>query len=458
MRAINRLILVSLYTWGMKEVFSIDQTWLQCIHCGHKTSLLKERLFKCPDCGGLYDVRHDFNHLQSITRMKSLFDSRRSANYLSGSTCTSGVWRFKELIMPYLPDKYIVSLNEGNVPITKAGENLREWIGGDLDLWIIQEGMTPTGSFKDFGGTVAMSIANAIGIKNVACASTGDTSAMAAAYSSASGINCTVVLPEGLVTAVQLAQPLAYNAKIITVPGTFDACMRIMKQLVEDYGVYPLNSINPTRIEGHQATVFLLAQFFDWELPDWIAVPVGNGSNSSSIGKGMRLAKDIGLVPDTSRILGCQSHAASPLYNSWLTSPSNDAEAWRNNYKPVKIGETSATAALIGDPASKDKVIREVVAENYREGAMAVASEEDLNYAVTVCGKDGIFLCPQTGTVFAGLRNAVSAGKVRPGQRVVVVSTATGLKFTESVANTLKDKIIKTSDCETSTIAKIMGV
>lgn len=446
----------------MKKVFTMDQTWLQCIRCGYRTDLLDERLFKCPSCGGLYDVCHDYPNFD-VEHMKKVFDKRMITKVGASPMFRSGVWRFKELIMPYLPEEYIVTLNEGDVPIIKAGRHIIDWIGGDLDLYIIQEGMTPTGSFKDYGGTSSISVGNASGIEFGACVSTGDTSAMVAAYCAAApNMSCVVILPEGLVTAVQLAQPLVHNAKIITVPGTFDDCMVIMKELVASYGVYPFNSINPTRIEGHQATVFQLAQFFNWELPDWIAVPVGNGSNSSSIGKGMRLLKDKGFVDSTSRILGCQSHAAAPLYNSWKTSMEgkvfSTSRDWQNAYEPVKVGTTTATAALIGNPASKDKVIREVVGVGYREGAMEMASEEDLNRAVAVCGKDGIFVCPQTGTVFAGLRNAVEKGLISPGERVVAVSTATGLKFAESAAKKLQGNIIQLSDCDVSTIANIMGV
>ncbi|GMQ95027.1 MAG: threonine synthase [Patescibacteria group bacterium] len=434
----------------------MTQTWLQCIDCGHKTDLLEERLFRCPNCDGLYDVCHDYPKVQ-----KSTFDARTMARVGSSPMNRSGVWRFKELIMPYLPESDIISLGEGNVPIVEAGRNLKKWIGGELDLWLILEGMTPTGSFKDFGGTVMMSVAKAAGINTVACASTGDTSAMAAAYAAAGGMKCAVILPEGKVTAAQLVQPLVYGASVITLPGDFDDCMRVMQELVRNYGVYPANSLNPTRIEGHQATTFLLAQFFNWTLPDWIAVPVGNGSNSSSIGKGMRLLKDLGLVERTARILGCQSEAANPLSKSWMSVQSDGHASpadWRFAFVPIAVGETTATAARIGNPVSKDKVIREVTAVGYAEGAMEIADEEALNEAVEICGKDGIFICPQTGTALAGVRNALRNGRIESGQRIVVVSTATGLKFTESVTARLETAIIKASDCETSTIAKKLGV
>jgi len=378
---------------------------------------------------------------------------------MDGARYHSGVWRFQEWIMPYMPEASIVSLGEGKVPIVKAGKRLSEWLGGDIDLYIIMEGMTPTGSFKDFGGTVMMSVAKAAGIQNVCCASTGDTSAMAAAYSAAAGIQCAVLLPQGKITPVQLAQPLVHGAKVILLPGDFDACMKIMQELVANYGVYPANSLNPARIEGHQATVFLIGQYFGWSMPDWFAVPVGNGSNCSSIGKALRLLKRFGMEK-SSRILGCQSQAANPLAKSWTAAKGSGDETvpldkWKSVYQPIQAGETTATAARIGDPVSRDKVMREITQSN---GAMQVAAEQDLNEAVAICGRDGYFVCPQTGIALAGVRNARKQGWIKPGARVVVVSTATGLKFTDSAAANLQGNMISTSDCKTETVAKILNV
>jgi threonine synthase len=448
----------------VKKPFNIEQTWLCCISCGYRTDLLDERKFRCPRCGDLYDIEHKLlPEGRSLSSYTELFDSRVAPGAFKkgGPVYHSGIWRFKEWIMPYMPESAIVSLGEGNVPIVRAGKNLQEWVGGDIELFIILEGMTPTGSFKDFGGTVMMSVARSAGVEHVCCASTGDTSAMAAAYSAAAGIQCAVILPRGKITPVQLAQPLVHGAKVILLPGDFDACMRVMQELVTKYGVYPANSLNPARIEGHQATVFLVTQYFGWECPDWIAVPVGNGSNCSSVGKALRLLKGFGLEK-TSRILGCQSEAANPLALSWDSAveqgnkvPHAPIEKWKACYKPISVGETTATAARIGDPVSRDKVMREITLSS---GAMQIAREVDLNEAVSICGKDGHFVCPQTGIALAGVRNARRLGWISSGSRVVVVSTATGLKFTDSAAASLQDNIISAQDCRTETVAKILKV
>lgn len=447
----------------MSKPFDKRQTWLACIECGYRTDLLDERKFRCPKCGNLYDIEHNFDGCsltkKTLEEYIRIFDERASLTAIDSGglraiNC-SGVWRFKEWVMPFLPDYLIITLNEGIVPIVPAGKHLRDWIG-DVDLYIIMEGMTPTGSFKDFGGTVMMSVAKAAGINAVGCASTGDTSAMAAAYAAAAGIQCAVILPEGKVTAVQLAQPLVYGAKVIILPGDFDDCMRVMQELVAKYGVYPANSLNPARIEGHQVTVFQIAQHFGWQLPDWISVPVGNGSNCSSVGKAMRLMERFGLKK-ISRILGCQAEAANPLGKSWyLAEKEGQAalEEWKAKYEPVRVGETAATAARIGNPVSRDKVMREIV---HSQGVMEVATEFDLNEAVAVCGKDGHFVCPQTGTALTGVRNAVRKGWIKSGERVVVVSTATGLKFTETAAAHLQNNIITAKDCHTETVAEILN-
>lgn len=437
------------------------QTFLRCIGCDHTADLLAERKFLCPRCGNLYDVVHDLSSLgYTFTDFTRIFDERAMASYRASTEpqLQSGVWRFKEWIMPYLSDNHIVTLGEGNVPIVPAGKNLREWIG-NVDLWLILEGMTPTGSFKDFGGTVMISVAKAAGITHIGCASTGDTSAMAAAYASAAGMGCVVILPQGKVTPAQLAQPLVHGAKVITLPGDFDVCMKVVRELVGLGALFPANSLNPTRIEGHQATVFLTAQSFDWDLPDWFALPVGNGSNCSSIGKGIRLMRSLGYRETMPRILGCQSMAARPLAASWLEAArARDGatlDNWRSEYRPMQVGETTATAARIGDPVSREKVMREILASN---GAMVVADEAALNEAVSVCGRDGYFVCPQTGTALEGVRRAVKDGIIAKGARAVVVSTANGLKFTESASTKLLGNIIEAPDCKLSTVANILNL
>lgn len=441
-------------------------SWLKCMDCGAKVPLYGTTKFTC-ECGGLYDVEHDHSGLKArgAYDYKKIFDERcRPGPHV---VRRSGVWRFKELIMPSLDGGEIVSLGEGIIPIQPAGYHLRKWIGGSLDLWIMPEGLTTTGSFKDFGGTVAISVAKASGVKSVVGASTGDTSAMAAAYSAAAGLSCSVVLPKGLTTDVQLSQPVAHGAKVVLIPGSFDDAMHVVRKLVDAGRAFPINSINPTRIEGHQATVFLAVQFFGWEMPDAFVVPVGNGSNSSSVGKAMRLLVQLGLVDKTAKLIGVQSAASDPLARSWETIHEYaktggvvDGRAfldrWQYVYKPQAVlGKTTATAARIGNPVSYKKVMREIIHSN---GAVLTAGETGLNLAVMIAGQDGHLICPQTGTALEGLRQAVDRGFIKKGSRVVVVSTATGLKFPEVAASYAKKFTCEAPSCEVEAVADLIGV
>lgn len=438
-------------------------SWLQCMRCGSTTDLLKERRFRCA-CGGLYDVCHNFSRFEGDYTIR-LWKDRFEGNCIIGPpdqddpVFNSGVWRYHKLIMPLLQGEEIVTLGEGIFPIWRAGRNLRQWIGGGINLYILPEGLGPTGSFKDMGGTVAISVAKKAGVKAIACASTGDTSAMAAAYAAAAGITCAVVLPKGKVTEVQMAQPLAHGAKVILVPGSFDDCMKIVEELVQAERVFPINSINPTRIEGHQASVFLACQYLGWQMPDAFVVPLGNGSNSSSIGKGMRLLRDLGFVDRLGKLIAVESEASNPLARSWEAMVEEGAvtqEEWLKRYEPQeKVGKTTATAALIGKPVSYEKVIREIILS---KGACLTAGEYELNEAVLVAGSDGHFVCPQTGQALAGLRQAVKRGLIEAGQTVFLVSTATGLKFPSVPYATGKEKILESSSCRTEEIARLIGV
>lgn len=434
------------------------RSFLRCMNCKAEVQLYGTTQFVCP-CGGLYDVCHT-----GVVYEKSLLQEfdRRAVPSHSSPLMGSGVWRFKEFIMPSLSDTDIVSLGEGILPMWQAGNNLRRWVGGELDLWIMPQGLGPTGSFKDFGGTVAVSVAKKSGVRAVACASTGDTSAMAAAYAAKAGMNCFVVLPKGQLTDAQLSQPIAHGARVILIPGDFDDCLRVIKELMIAGKVFPINSINPTRIEGHQATVFSTAQFFGWRMPDVFVLPLGNGSNTSSVGKGIRLLQDTGLVLDAPKIIAAQSSAANPLARSWEVASEGgyvaNSAIWRSCYRAFagsELGVTTATASRIGDPVSFLKVMREI---HRSRGAVLTANESELNHAVMVAGADGHLVCPQTGTAIAGLKQAVERGFVKRGQRVVIVSTATGLKFPHVPVQFSWIQPMEISTCKVDDVAIAMGV
>lgn len=438
------------------------QNWLACIRCGHTEGLLEARIFTCPSCGGLYEVAHDYSTLQRGSRLIEELRLRLAGSPGSPSPgFRSGVWAFQPLIMPGLPASMVVTLGE-RVQIVEAPARLVDWVGGDVKLYVALLGLSPTGSFKDFGMTVLASVAKAAGVRTLVCASTGDTSAAAAAYAAAGGMQCAVLLPKGKVSAVQLVQPLAYGAKVIVLPTDFDGCMKALREIVAHEGGYPANSIQPTRIEGHQATVFTAWTLFNRHLPDWIVAPVGNGSNVSSLGKAMRTLADLGLVPFPSRILGCQAEKAAPLADSWrqwrAAEPADDHDrvadlsGWREAYAPRVAGETLATAARIGSPVSWEKVVQAIGPY----GAMDTATDDEIREAVYACGASGHLVCPQTGIALAGLKKGVQRGLVRKHSSVLVVSTATGLKFPE-VLVPLQGHIVEAESASTSEVARLIG-
>ena len=297
--------------------------------------------------------------------------------------------------------------------------------------------------------TTLVTLARLSGVPCIVCISTGDTAPSLASFASAAGIPCVVLLPAGKVTPAQVAQCVLYGARVIEAPTDFDGLVEIFFELVK-LGVYPGNSLNPARIAGHMSTVFHIAMYFGWILPHWIVAPVGNGSNTSSIGLGMRRMRQLGIVSGSAKILGCQTEQANPLARSFQPTQAG----WKSVYRPVQAGDTIATACRIGNPVSAEKVIREV---SLSGGAMQTATEADIFEGMSLCNKDGLPVCPQTGIATAGLRQAVRNGTVEAGSDAVIVSTATALKF--PLTDTHVEKAIERApEATVRRIAKMLGV
>jgi threonine synthase len=256
-------------------------------------------------------------------------------------------------------------------------------------------------------------------IRAVACASTGDTSAALAAYAAAAGITAVVILPRGRVTAAQLVQPLANGALVLSLDTDFDGCMAIVKRLVEEEGVYLANSMNSLRLEGQKTVAIEIVQQFDWEAPDLVIVPGGNLGNVSALGAGFDMMIELGLMAKRPRIVVAQAAAANPLYR-----------AFRNNWRfePITAQPTIASAIQIGNPVSFEKAVRTL---ERHDGAVEQATERELAEAAARADRTGMFNCPHTGVALAVLEKLVARGEVRRTDRVVVISTANGLKFAE---------------------------
>jgi len=378
-------------------------------------------IYHCPKCGDLLQVSHDVAALRqkSATAWMRLFEERYKRTLWPYS---SGVWGKKEWVCPDIRNENIVSMDEGGTNLFWAERYGRE-LGLD-DLWVKMCGNSHTGSFKDLGMTVLVSvvkqmIADGAGVRAVACASTGDTSAALAAYAAAAGLPAIVFLPRGLVTPAQLVQPLANGARVLAIDTDFDGCMTIVQRLVKEEGVYLANSMNSLRIEGQKTISVEIVQQFDWQVPDTIIIPGGNLGNVSALGAGFDLMLDLGLITKRPRIVVAQAEAANPLYRAYRNQ-------WR--FEPMTARATQASAIRIGNPVS----IRKAIATLQRyDGIVEQATETELADAAARADLSGLFNCPHTGVALAALEKLVARGDIRKGERVVVISTATGLKFTD---------------------------
>ncbi|OGW18466.1 MAG: threonine synthase, partial [Nitrospinae bacterium RIFCSPLOWO2_12_FULL_47_7] len=286
-------------------------------------------------------------------------------------------------------------------------------------------GMAHTGSFKDLGMTVLVSmvkqmISEGKNIRAVACASTGDTSAALAAYCAVAGIPAIVFLPKNKVSLTQLIQPITHGVLTLSLDTDFDGCMKLVKEICLKNDIYLANSMNSLRIEGQKTISFELLQQFDWVVPDFVVVPGGNLGNVSAIGKGFQMMLELGLINKLPRLVCAQANSANPLYRSYKTG--------FKKYKPIRAKRTLARAIQIGDPVSIKKAIRALEAF---DGIVEEATESELANAAGRANRTGLLCCPHTGVALAAVEKLVARGVIKKNDRVIVISTANGLKFTD---------------------------
>ena len=383
---------------------------------------LTQAIYRCPTCGGLLDVSHDLEALRdrSAAAWMNLFDERQKRTRWPHG---SGVWGKREWVAPAVTDGDVVSMAEGGTNLFWA-ERYGRSIGLD-DVWVKLCGNSHTGSFKDLGMTVLVSVVRqamreGLAVRAVACASTGDTSASLAAYGAASGLPVVVLLPRGKVSTAQLVQPIASGALVLALDTDFDGCMAIVQRLAAEGVVYLANSMNALRIEGQKTVAVEMVQQFDWQVPDWVILPSGNLGNAYALFAGFRMMKELGLITRYPRLCVAQAEQANPLYLAWT--------AGARTVSPQKARETLASAIQIGNPVSAPRAL---LALEAMDGVAEQASEEELCDAAARADRTGLYTCPHTAVALVGLEKLVKRGLVKKGDRVVVVSTASGLKFTE---------------------------
>jgi threonine synthase len=372
--------------------------------------------------GGLLQVVHDMDELSKTRapQWKELFENRaHKTQWPYGS----GVWGKKEWVLPELDPENVVSMYEGHSNLFWA-ERYGRALGVE-DLWLKLCGNSHTGSFKDLGMTVLVSMvkemrARGKPIRAVACASTGDTSAALSAYAAAASIPAIVFLPRGKISIAQLIQPVANGAIVFALDTDFDGCMEIVKKVAEKDGIYLANSMNSLRIEGQKTVGVEIVQQFDWEVPDWIVIPGGNLGNVSALAKGLDMLVELGLVSRRPRIVCAQAENANPLYRAF--------QRGFRVFEPVHARPTLASAIQIGNPVSYAKAVDAI--QRY-DGIVEQASESEIAEEAARADRTGLFNCPHTGVALAATRKLVERGTIRSSDRVVVISTAHGLKFVD---------------------------
>ncbi len=375
----------------------MKRLFLRCIGCGAEYSG-DVVIYRCPRCGDLLDVVVDVDEVFCRESLKGRVES---------------IWRYAEL----LPDfgDGVVTLGEGFTPLVKCEKLAR--IVGVRELFLKLEGLNPTGSFKDRGMSVGVSMALRIGARSVICASTGNTSASLAAYSARAGLECIVLIPEGKVAVGKLFQARIHGAKVYQVRGNFDEALSIAIERSSETGAYLLNSVNPWRIEGQKTVSFEV-----WEQLGRtdinVVVPVGNSGNISAICKGFKELEMYGVIDDVPRLIGVQASGAAPI-----------AEMVRSGASSIRFWdspETIATAIRIGKPVNWKKGIRAI-----RESggtAVSVSDEEILEALRLLATVEGV-ACELAGaSTIAGLRRLVDEGVIGGDETAVCILTGNVLK------------------------------
>lgn len=344
--------------------------------------------------------------------------------------------------LPVTAETPVITLNEGNTPLIHSPYLSKE-IGPDWEVYLKYEGLNPTGSFKDRGMTMAISKACEEGARAVMCASTGNTSASAAAYCARAGIKCIVLIPSGAIALGKLSQALIHGAIVLAVEGNFDASLDLVKEITQKYPITLVNSINPFRIEGQKTASFEICDSLG-AAPDFQVMPVGNAGNITAYWKGYKEYKKHGKIKNLPRMLGFQAEGSAPIVRGY----------------PIKDPETIATAIRIGNPASWKQAQS---ARDESGGIIDMVSDAQILDAYQIlASKDGIFAEPASCASVAGLLKLTGSGYFKKipvskkgTKKIVCILTGHGLKDPDRAIKTIKPpKVVKP---ELSAILKEIG-
>ena len=330
----------------------------------------------------------------------------------------SGVIRRYRDFLPITDTTPIISLSEGSTPLIEA-QNIVQVLGGGFRLFVKYEGLNPTGSFKDRGMTLAVSKATERGVRAIVCASTGNTSASAAAYAARAGMNCVVLIPEGKIAYGKMAQALIHGARTIEVRGNFDDALEMVRELGKRDGIEVVNSINPFRIQGQKTAAFEVCDSLG-NAPDMHFLPVGNAGNIASYWMGYKEYHEAGESSNLPRMMGWQAEGAAPIVRGEV----------------VQVPETVATAIRIGNPASWKQAVG--AAEESSGAIDTVSDDEILDAHRMLARSEGIFVEPASAAGIAGIVKSHAGGDIVEGSIVVATVTGHGLKDPEIAIDNAK--------------------
>lgn len=336
--------------------------------------------------------------------------------------------RYREFL-PVGINTPIVSLNEGGTPLIQAPA-LSLAIHPKIEIWLKYEGLNPTGSFKDRGMTVAVTKAKEEGFKVIMCASTGNTSASAAAYAARAGLQCAVLIPEGKIALGKLSQAMIHGAKVIQIKGNFDDALKLVRKICQEHPIALVNSVNPYRIEGQKTGAFEIVDSFDGFAPDFQAMPVGNAGNITAYWKGYKEYYQAGRAKNLPRMLGFQAAGSAPIVLG----------------HPVENPQTFATAIRIGNPASWKGAVN---ARDESNGVIGMVTDHQIREAYKLVARtEGIFIEPASAAGIAGVIKLAESGyfdDIQPFEgkklKIVCILTGHGLKDPDSAIQSAEEPI-----------------
>ncbi|GBR76022.1 threonine synthase [Candidatus Termititenax persephonae] len=330
-----------------------------------------------------------------------------------------------------------ITLHEGNTPLVKLDNFVRQEVGLDLNVYVKFEGLNPTGSFKDRGMFLAISKAAEAGSQAVICASTGNTSASAAAYAARAGLKCFVLIPDGNIALGKLSQAMIHGAKVLAIDGNFDDALAAVKEISQKYPVTLVNSLNPFRIEGQKTGAFEISEQLG-RAPDYHFVPVGNAGNITAYWQGYQEWQSAGQIQGLPRLMGFQAAGAAPIVDG----------------QPIKDPRTIATAIKIGNPASWR---RAEAARDESHGVIEKVTDAQITAAqIALAAREGIFCEPASAASIAGLLKKAKEGIFQQGDTAVCVLTGHGLKDPDR-AIAVAPPVSKTS-ADVQEIAELIGL